>query len=178
MAGNLLSVSSLLNPFSTVDQSRYVSKQCRSRRDEPSDRDLYCLPFCSWLTTITLLAAMDVSKYWEERFCFRNSGFYGLNPETYIATTAPVSNDFSSWHLTSGFSDISVWLRTKKADNNNNNNNNNKNKTTKCFWYSWPIASLGGSVGCAVRLETRRSRVQTPPRPATFFCGDWSWNIF
>ena len=31
---------------------------------------------------------------------------------------------------------------------------------------------LGGSVGCAVRLETRRSRVQPPPRSATFFRGD------
>ena len=39
-------------------------------------------------------------------------------------------------------------------------------------------ASLGGSVGCAVQLETRRSRVQPPPRLATFFRGDWSWNIF
>ena len=37
---------------------------------------------------------------------------------------------------------------------------------------------LGGSVGCAVRLETRRLRVQPPPRSATFFRGDWSWNIF
>ena len=32
--------------------------------------------------------------------------------------------------------------------------------------------NLGGSVGCAVRLETRRSRVQPPPRSATFFRGD------
>ena len=39
-------------------------------------------------------------------------------------------------------------------------------------------AGLGGSVGCAVRLETRRSRVQPPPRLATFFHGDWPWNIF
>ena len=39
-------------------------------------------------------------------------------------------------------------------------------------------AGLGGSVGYAVRLETRRSRVQPPPRSATFFRGDWSWNIF
>ena len=30
------------------------------------------------------------------------------------------------------------------------------------------VASLGGSVGCAVRLETRRSRVQPPSRSATF----------
>ena len=49
-------------------------------------------------------------------------------------------------------------------------------------WYPLNInilwASLGGSVGCAVRLETRRSRVQPPPRSATFFRGDWSWNIF
>ena len=37
---------------------------------------------------------------------------------------------------------------------------------------------LGGSVWCAVRLETRRSRVQPPPRSATFFRGDGSWNIF
>ena len=40
------------------------------------------------------------------------------------------------------------------------------------------VLNLGGSVGCAVRLETRRSRVQPPPRSATFFSGDWSWNIF
>ena len=40
------------------------------------------------------------------------------------------------------------------------------------------IAGLGGSVGCAVRLETRRSRIEPPPRSATFFRGDWSWNIF
>ena len=33
-------------------------------------------------------------------------------------------------------------------------------------------AGLGGSVGCAVRLETGRSRVQSPPWSATFFCGD------
>ena len=33
-------------------------------------------------------------------------------------------------------------------------------------------AGLGGSVGCAVRLETRRSRVQPPPSSATFFRGD------
>ena len=39
-------------------------------------------------------------------------------------------------------------------------------------------AGLGSSVGCSVRLETRRSRVQPPPRSATFFHGDWSWNIF
>ena len=43
---------------------------------------------------------------------------------------------------------------------------------------SIPPAGLGGSVGCAVRLETRRSRVQPPPRSATFFRAEWSWNIF
>ena len=32
-------------------------------------------------------------------------------------------------------------------------------------------AGLGGSVGCAVRLETRL-QVQPPLRSATFFCGD------
>ena len=32
-------------------------------------------------------------------------------------------------------------------------------------------AGLGGSVGCAVRLETRMSRVQPPLRSATFFRG-------
>ena len=33
-------------------------------------------------------------------------------------------------------------------------------------------AGLEGSVGCAVRLETRSSRVQPPPRSATFFRRD------
>ena len=40
------------------------------------------------------------------------------------------------------------------------------------------IAGLGGSVGCAVWLATRRLQVQPPPRSATFFRWDWSWNIF
>ena len=31
------------------------------------------------------------------------------------------------------------------------------------------LAGLSGSVGCTIRLETRRSRVQPPPRSATFF---------
>ena len=35
-------------------------------------------------------------------------------------------------------------------------------------WRSW----------MRVRLETRRSWVRPPPRSATFFRGDWSWNIF
>ena len=35
-------------------------------------------------------------------------------------------------------------------------------------WLSW----------MRIRLETRRSRVRPPPRSATFFHGDWSWNIF
>ena len=39
-------------------------------------------------------------------------------------------------------------------------------------------ASLGGSVGWAVRQETRRSRVQPPLRSETLFREDWSWNIF
>ena len=34
------------------------------------------------------------------------------------------------------------------------------------------MTGLGGTVGCAVRLETRRSRVQSPPRSATNFGGD------
>ena len=46
------------------------------------------------------------------------------------------------------------------------------------LYYPRRWAGLGGSVGCAVWLETRRSRVQPPPRSATFFRGDWSWNIF
>ena len=51
-------------------------------------------------------------------------------------------------------------------------------KNTSLLHKSLKRAGLGGSVGCAVRLETRRSRVQPPPRSATFFRGDWSWNIF
>ena len=31
------------------------------------------------------------------------------------------------------------------------------------------LCGLGGSVGCAVRLETRRSRVQPPPRSGHSF---------
>ena len=34
------------------------------------------------------------------------------------------------------------------------------------------MAGLGGSVGCAIRLEIRRLRVRPPPRSPTFFRGD------
>ena len=53
-----------------------------------------------------------------------------------------------------------------------------ENKLVYSIYMANCEADLGGSVGCAVRLETRRSRVQPPPRSATFFRGDWSWNIF
>ena len=49
---------------------------------------------------------------------------------------------------------------------------NTKSKVSLSFFFFFFFAGLGGSVGCAVRLETRRSRVQPPPRSATFFCGD------
>ena len=45
-------------------------------------------------------------------------------------------------------------------------------------WSDATLAGLGGSVGCALRLETRRSQFQPPPRSATFFRGDWPWNVF
>ena len=45
-------------------------------------------------------------------------------------------------------------------------------KTIYIYIYEVYFAGLGGSVGCAVRLETRRLRVQPPPRSATFFRGD------
>ena len=38
--------------------------------------------------------------------------------------------------------------------------------------HQWVGFGLSGSFGCAVRLETRRSRVQPPPKSATFFPGD------
>ena len=62
-----------------------------------------------------------------------------------------------------------------------------KNLSFKIAMYGWEWGlvlgwglpfGLGGSFGCAVRLKTRRSRVQPPLRSATFFRGDWSWNIF
>ena len=46
------------------------------------------------------------------------------------------------------------------------------------FYQKTRFNGHGGSVGRAVRLETRRSRVQPPPRSETFFRGDRSWNIF
>ena len=43
-------------------------------------------------------------------------------------------------------------------------------QNTNCICFMIPHAmGLGGSVGCAVRLETRRSLVQHLPRSATFF---------
>ena len=47
-----------------------------------------------------------------------------------------------------------------------------KNISVYAIFNDQSFVGLGGSVGCAVRLETRRSRVQPPPRSATFFCGD------
>ena len=49
--------------------------------------------------------------------------------------------------------------------------------TTHTHTHTHTQSGLGGSVGCAVWLETR-SRVQPQPRSVTFFRGDWSWNIF
>ena len=46
------------------------------------------------------------------------------------------------------------------------------NKSMQLKWVPTTYASLGSSVGCAVRLETRRSRIQSPMRLATFFRGD------
>ena len=56
-------------------------------------------------------------------------------------------------------------------DNNNNGIEDIIDKATRNIISMASEAGLGGSVGCAVRLETR-SRVQPPPRSATFFRGD------
>ena len=37
-------------------------------------QDQNYLPFCSWFTTVTLLAVMDVSKFRDGTFFFKNSG--------------------------------------------------------------------------------------------------------
>ena len=42
--------------------------------NESSHQKPHCLPFCSWFPTVTFLAAVYVSKCWDERFYFRNSG--------------------------------------------------------------------------------------------------------
>ena len=55
---------------------------------------------------------------------------------------------------------------------------NNTSITLLDEWRTVQYASLGGSFGCAVQLKTRRSQVQPLPRSATFFHGDWLWNIF
>ena len=59
---------------------------------------------------------------------------------------------------------------------------NGKLEWAKTWWEALgrrgDSAGLRGSFGCAIRLETRRSRVQPPSVSATFFRGDWPWNIF
>ena len=40
------------------------------------------------------------------------------------------------------------------------------------FWRPWLLSRM------RVRLMIRRSRIRSPLCLATFFCGDWSWNIF
>ena len=52
--------------------------QDETAQHEPSLLDLHCLPFCSWFTTVTRLAAVDVSKYRDGSVYFRNSGLKGL----------------------------------------------------------------------------------------------------
>ena len=44
-----------------------------------------------------------------------------------------------------------------------------KNNDTTIKTLQAENAGLGDSIKCTVRLETRRSRVQSPPRSATFF---------
>ena len=46
------------------------------------------------------------------------------------------------------------------------------------LYISVSIQGLYRTLWMRVRLETRRLRVRIPPRSATFFRGDWSWNIF
>ena len=48
----------------------------------------------------------------------------------------------------------------------------NDNKITLLLLMFTVINGLGGSVGCAVRLETRRLWIQPSPRSATFFRGE------
>ena len=61
--------------------------------NKPSHQDLQHLLFCSWFTTVTLLAAMDVSKCWDGRVYFRNSGLKGVN----MINTYHAMGRFSRW---------------------------------------------------------------------------------
>ena len=42
-----------------------------------------------------------------------------------------------------------------------------------CFWFIYTCCDIRKDI-----FEVRKSRVQPPPRSATFFRGDWSWNTF
>ena len=46
------------------------------------------------------------------------------------------------------------------------------------LWISQYYRYQSYPVGCAIWLKTSMSWVQPLPRSATFFRGDWSWNIF
>ena len=45
--------------------------------NEPSHQDLQCLPFCSWFTTVIVLATIDLLKYWDEKSIPETQGWMG-----------------------------------------------------------------------------------------------------
>ena len=73
-------------------------------------------------------------------------------------------NRHRSEHIYAITTNVTIFL--KSWNNNIHQSQQTESRTHLC------LAGLGGSVGCAVRLETRRSRVQAPPRSATFFRGE------
>ena len=70
--GKKLKFSVIFNPLSPADQSRYMCKQCSSRRDGsvPSHQDLLSLPFCFWFFTEILISTVEMSQFkrWKSPF--------------------------------------------------------------------------------------------------------------
>ena len=67
-----LTLSALLTNTDTFANSVNPGE---TTQNKPSHQDLYCLPFCSWFTIVTLLATRNVSKFRDRRVLVRNSGW-------------------------------------------------------------------------------------------------------
>ena len=104
-------------------------------------------------------------------FCIFNLDFYRalilqkcIGSMYLVHATPPTVSGRSFWNFTQAFR--MVWRYAYCFFQN-----------PEIIFYHFIAAGLGGSVGCASDWRPG-GWVRPPPRSATFFRGDWSWNIF
>ena len=121
--------------------------------------------FLKPMTRITLLCICSFGKW----FCIKSWQTFANLLLLYKAPS-------NKWLSKRCWKHISVDVCFSNCDKTGNHSSNWEGLSRYHFsfllgrprWLSWMCHPTGD----------RRLRVQPPPRSATFFCGDWSWNIF